>query len=240
MKINKKIITFLILLILSSNFSMLSSKKVEINKHPINISSINDEYNMINLDKFIKIIEEEEFKKIENNRINIFSTLDPELINSINKIKPKFLHISKTEQYDKYDEDIIDGIKELKENGENTNINFIKSIMIIESGMIPVKNNKGYEGFPQTKIHIIKYVNKKHNTNFTIKDMYDAKKSSQFIYYYTKGLKESNLIKNDQDLIIAYNWGIGNLSKYKKGTKELPKQSKDYINMIKVMKKYYI
>jgi hypothetical protein len=234
----KKIIATVFVLIFFANFSM-KSNKIEISI-PISISEINEQKEWEEFDKIMKTIQEEELKKIESNRIRLFSTLDPSLINEINKIKPEFLTINKYEQYDKYDEDIIDAVKELKEKGESPNANFIKTIMLIETGMKPVKNTKGYEGFPQTKIHIIKSVNNKNGTNFTLKDMYDAKKSAQFIHYYTKGLKEYELVKNDKDLIIAYNWGIGNLKKYKEGTKELPKQSKDYINMIKVMKKYYI
>jgi len=241
MKVSKKVIMFLVVLILFGNYSMSSNKKVEpiIPVFSPSLSDINKR-EMEEFDKIMQIIEQEELAKIERNKVKLFSTIDPALITSINKIRPKLLDLNKTDQYDKYDEEIIEAVQELKLKGETPNANFIKSIMIIETGMIPTKNYKGYEGFPQTKINVIKSVNKKNGTNFTMKDMYDAKRSAQFIHYYVKGLKQSGLVKNDQDLIIAYNWGIGNLGKYKKGIKKLPKQSKDYVSMIKVMKKYYI
>lgn len=241
MKVSKKIIALLVVFMLFGNFSISSNRNVEYNV-PVFAPTLSDinEKEWIEFDRIIKEKADEEFARSEANRIKVFNTIDPSLITSINKIRPKLLSFNKVEQYDQYDEQIIEAVKELKEIGETPNANFIKSIMIIETGMIPKKNYKGYEGFPQTKFSTVKSVNKKNGTNFTMKDMYDAKRSAQFIHYYVKGLRESDLIKNDQDLIIAYNWGIGNLGKYKKGIKKLPKQSKDYVSMIKIMKKYYV
>lgn len=121
--------------------------------------------------------------------------------------------------------------------------------MVIETGMKPVKNELGYEGFPQTKEHILNGwtdkkgifhpgVNQKHGTNFTMKDMYDPGKSAQFIYYYLKSLFRSDNVETIPDILIAYNWGVGNLGKYKRGDKKLPKQSEDYVDMYQAMQPY--
>jgi hypothetical protein len=116
--------------------------------------------------------------------------------------------------------------------------------------MNPVKNILGFEGFPQTKIEYIngwtdkkgKFhpgINQKYGTNFTMADMYDAGKSAQFIHYYLKSLGRSKHINTPEDMLIAYNWGMGNLYKYKKGEKKLPKQSEDYVDMYNAMTPFY-
>jgi hypothetical protein len=126
----------------------------------------------------------------------------------------------------------------------------IKAIMLIETGMNPTKNSLGFEGFPQTKEHILngrtdksgKFhpgINQRYGTNFTMKDMYNAEKAAEFIHYYLKTVAKSSYVNNLQDMIIAYNWGIGNLGAYKRGEKELPDQSKDYVKMINVMQDYF-
>ena len=69
--------------------------------------------------------------------------------------------------------------------------------------------------------------------------MNDPVKSAQYIHYYLKASSKSTYVKNLEDLVIAYNWGIGNLRKYKKGEKELTNQARDYAAMIKVLEKYF-
>ena len=72
-----------------------------------------------------------------------------------------------------------------------------------------------------------------------MEDMYNAEKAAEFVHYYTKALKKSEYVNSIEDIIIAYNWGMGNLGKYKRGEKTLPNQSKDYVAMMKVLQKYF-
>ena len=180
----------------------------------------------------------------------IISIGTPGLIDDVNSIKPGRLDSTKIAQYDQYDKEILDALDELKKKGENPDPNLIKVIMVIETGMNPVKNSLGFEGFPQTKNHIIngwtdkegKFhpgINQKHGTNFTMDDMYKPGKSAQFIYYYLKSLLRSDNVETTPDLLVAYNWGVGNLGKYKKGKKDLPDQSADYVSMFNAMEPYF-
>ena len=160
-------------------------------------------------------------------------------IDSVNRIKPGRLDSTKIAHYDQYDNDILRAVENLEAKGEDPNQNLIKAIMLIETGMNPIKNSLGYEGFPQTKDHIIQSINKRNRTNFSMKDMYDAEKSAEFIHYYLKTASKSDYVNNIEDLIIAYNWGIGNLKKYKHGEKDLPNQTADYIKMVASMQDYF-
>jgi hypothetical protein len=169
----------------------------------------------------------------------IFSVGAAGLIEEINKIAPNRLENNKISNYDKYDNDILKAVENLKAKGETANPDLLKAIMLIETGMRPRKNKLGYDGFPQTKQHIIDGVNKRSKTNFTIEDMYNAEKSAEFVHYYIKTLKKSQYVNDLEDIIIAYNWGMGNLGKYKRGEKSLPNQSKNYVAMIKVLQKYF-
>jgi hypothetical protein len=175
----------------------------------------------------------------EEPKLPIISMATPGLIEDVNSIKPGRLSKQKVEQYDKYDKEILDALDELKLKGENTDPNIIKVIMVIETGMVPRKNSLGYDGFPQTKKNIVDYINKKHGTNFTMKDMYNAGESAKFIYYYLKSVIQSNNVETIPDLLIAYNWGVGNLGKYKKGEKNLPLQSYHYVKMYNAMEPYF-
>ena len=161
-------------------------------------------------------------------------------IDAVNNIKPGRLDPNKTAHYDQYDEAILKAAENLKAKGEKPNADFLKAIMIIETGMSPVKNKWGFQGFPQTKIHTIESVNKRNGTSFTMEDMYDAEKAAEFIHYYLKTVEKSKHVNSLEDMIIAYNWGIGNLGKYKRGEQELASQPKDYVKMFKAMEKHFV
>lgn len=174
----------------------------------------------------------------------------PEFISDLDTVKPGRFSEKKIEHYNKFDKEIMKAVNDLRAKGEDPNPDLIKAIMLIETGMNPTKNKWGFEGFPQTKEHIIKGwtdekgnfhpgINQRYGTNFTIKDMYDPYKAAQFIHYYLDAIGKSKWVSDSSDLAIAYNWGTGNLAKYKKGEKELPKQPKDYARMIDAMKKHF-
>ena len=195
-----------------------------------------------------KIIEIEEVTITEKR--HVFSLNSKGLIEEVNEVVPGRLSAEKIKQYDKYDAAIVAACKNLKAKGETPDANIIKGMMLIETGMNPTKNHLGFEGFPQTKKHIINGwtdkkgtfhpgINQKYKTNFTIEDMYDAEKSAEFIYYYMKGLEKSKYVNTLEDAVIAYNWGTGNLGKYKNGKEKLPNESKKYVAMMKVLQKYF-
>lgn len=181
----------------------------------------------------------------------IFSAAEPGFIDAINRIKPGRLDTANIARYDQYDDSILKAAENLKAKGEDADPNLIKAMMIIETGMNPVKNYLGYEGFPQTKEHIINGwkddstgvyhpgINQKYGTDFTLADMYDAEKAAEFMHYYMKQVSKSKYVQDVKDLVIAYNWGIGNLMAYKKGEKDLPEQSKDYAKMVDAMQNYF-
>lgn len=182
--------------------------------------------------------------------LEIMSAASLGFVDAVNDVKPGRLDSSKVDRYDKYDPEILAACEELRLKGEQPNPNFIKTIMLIETGMNPRKNSLGFEGFPQTKIEYIngwtdkdgKFhpgINQKHNQNFTMADMYDAGESAKFIYYYLKSLGKSKHVSSHEDMLIAYNWGMGNLGKYKAGVKKLPKQSSDYVDMYNAMSTFY-
>jgi len=182
--------------------------------------------------------------------MKIMSATQLGFVDAVNDVKPGRLDTVNFAKYDRFDDEILAACEELRLKGETPNPNFIKTIMIIETGMNPSKNSLGFEGFPQTKIEYIngwkdkkgKFhpgINQKHDTNFTIADMYDAGESTKFIHYYLKSLENSKHINSPEDMLIAYNWGSGNLYKYKMGKKKLPKQSSDYVDMYNAMTDFY-
>lgn len=230
--------------------------KQEIAKEPLILKLANEDY----LDKseifdgfndlLVKYSDLAKEKKGEAEAPKIVQAT-PEFIESINKIKPGRLDTSKIERYNKFDDEILRATENLEKKGEDPNPDLIKAIMIIETGMNPTKNYLGFEGFPQTKEHIINGwtddstgvfhpgINQRYGTDFSIKDMYNAEKAAEFIHYYLKTVSKSKYVENLKDLIIAYNWGIGNLGAYKRGEKDLPEQSADYVQMVKAMKDYF-
>jgi len=163
----------------------------------------------------------------------------PDFIADLDTIKPGRFAERKMDHYNQFDEEILQAVDSLKAKGEIPNANFIKAIMLIETGMNPTKNSLGYEGFPQTKQWLVDAVNDRYGTNFDITDMYDANSAAQFIHYFTKMIEKNRHVDSLEDVIIAYNWGTKNLGKYKRGEKELPTQSKDYVKMLQAMEKHF-
>lgn len=234
--------------ILTSMFFMFAANKSpeylenipsreEISKNPLILKMASDNYlskDEILLD-FSKLISD-----FIPNDIEILK-ITPEIVDSLNAAQPERFSYEKIDRYNRYDEDIIQAAKDLRMRGENPDPNLIKSVMLIETGMNPTKNYLGFEGFPQTKEIYINSINKKFHTNFTLEDMYDPYESAKFIHYFLKALKKSRHVNNDADMIISYNWGVGNLSKYKAGEiEEIPNQSIDYVKMIEIIKNYFV
>ena len=230
----RKYIAGIIIILYLINFGIKTNKwnTGYIDKASIELAGIMP----LTLDNVIDITKEEVIKEDKESKI---LSINSEIIKDINSIKPGRLNVAKIPRYNQHDKEILEAVEILKNKGEDPNPNLLKSIMVLETGMKPIKNKWGFEGFPQTKTHIISSINKRFKTDFTISDMYDPVKSAQFIHYYLKASSKSSYVKNLEDLAIAYNWGIGNLRKYKNGEKELTSQARDYAAMIKVLEKYF-
>lgn len=174
----------------------------------------------------------------ETETSDLFTMDDEALISALNTVVKKRFSSRKADQYDQYDAEIAQAVEELKAEGENPPpAKFLKAMMLIETGMRPRKNHLGYEGFPQTKKKFVNSINKRNGTDFKMRDMYDAKESAKFIHYYIKTIKRSEYVKNDIEAVGAYNWGTGNWAKYKQGLKKLPKETKDYMDLVSIMMK---
>lgn len=158
--------------------------------------------------------------------------MNADRVAKMNAIVPNRFSIRKLDQYNKYDVDIYKAVEELKAAGQTPNVKLIKAIMVIETGMIPRKNHLGYRGFPQTKMKIVRGINKRFGTNFSKDDLYNAKESAKFIHYMITAIKKSKYVKWDREAVAAYNWGLGNFSKYRLGLKKMPKETSEYVKMI--------
>ena len=165
---------------------------------------------------------------------NVFQ-VDEGLVNHLDSVDKGLFSVDKLSQYNSVDSDIITASDKLKTLGENPDPNMIKSLMLIETGMNPKKNNLGYEGYPQTNQSNIDYINSKNNTDFKLEDMYDPEKAATYIHYYVKTMKQSKHVDNMQDVVAVYNWGIGNFIKYKNGLKTMPKQTERYVSLMNTL-----
>lgn len=71
-------------------------------------------------------------------------------------------------------------------------------------------------------------------------DLFDPEHNTRVRDWYMNWLSNHKIIKNSsnsdfdkaRNMLIAYNWGIGNLQKYLNGEKELPEETRKYIEKI--------
>ena len=172
---------------------------------------------------------------VENNLIDAVFKLDQDMINQLAGVNKKRFTSKYLDRYNQFDDKIEGALNSLIEIGERPNMSLIKAIMMIETGMIPRKNSLGFRGFPQTKMKFVRPINKKFGTKFSMKDLDDPEKSAQFIHYYLKALEPLHYVNNIEDYAASYNWGVGNYKKYLEGKKEMPEETKEYINLAKIM-----
>jgi hypothetical protein len=162
--------------------------------------------------------------------------VNEKMVEDLNKVTPNRFSSSFLKRYNHYDENMEKQREALDIGG--TRANLIKSIMLKETGMSPRRNSKGYEGFPQINKYNLDTLNRKYGKDFSMEDTYDFDKSVEIINTYLEDVKRSEHVNSDEEVLIAYNWGLGNLKKYKKGEKELPKETEDYLKLFKIIKKY--
>lgn len=106
----------------------------------------------------------------------------------------------------------------------------MEAIKQIESGGNPKAYNKYSKatGLYQITPICLKHFNEVNKTSWKMDDMYDPKKNERVAVWYFTWLERQGL--EDEEQIIAYNWGIGNLMKYRLGLKTLPKETRNYLN----------
>jgi len=98
-----------------------------------------------------------------------------------------------------------------------------------------VNNNSGARGLYQITPIVLKEWNQDHkNEQYTEEDLFNAAVNTKIAKWYIKKITEHYLPHYKipvtiDNVLIAYNWGIGNLRKYVKGDAELPQETVDYV-----------
>lgn len=105
----------------------------------------------------------------------------------------------------------MDAIKKIESNGNPTAYN----------------ERSGARGHYQITEICLKHYNEVHGTKIHKDSLWIPSTNRMIADWYFSWLAEQGL--DDIDQIIAYNWGIGNLMKYRTGVKDLPKETQDYI-----------
>lgn len=104
----------------------------------------------------------------------------------------------------------------------------MEAIKQIESGGNPKAYNKrsGARGLYQITPICLAHYNDENLRNFSMDDMFDPEKNERVATWYFAWLERQDL--DDVEQIIAYNWGIGNLKKYKRDS-EKPQECVPYL-----------
>lgn len=102
----------------------------------------------------------------------------------------------------------------------------------IESSGNPSAYNKRSQacGLYQITPIVLKQYNAVKGTSLKTRDLFDPKINKTVAEYYLGWL--DRLCETDEEILIAYNWGIGNLRRWQdKGARfeKLPKETRDYI-----------
>lgn len=105
----------------------------------------------------------------------------------------------------------------------------LDAIMRIESEGNPLVYNKrsGAVGLYQITPICLRHYNEVHKTAFIMAELYEPAKNKAVAVWYFGWLAER--LTSVDDILIAYNFGIGNLRKYKKGLVKLPDETRDYL-----------
>jgi hypothetical protein len=106
----------------------------------------------------------------------------------------------------------------------------MNAIAMVESSMNPKAYNKRTEAkglYQITPIVLKQYIEQGGEKG----DLFDREYSEKVARYYIFWLMQRT--KTVEELLIAWNWGIGNLRKYQAGKKRLPKETKDFIRKYK-------
>ena len=112
-----------------------------------------------------------------------------------------------------------------------------KIIALIESSNNPKAFNarSGARGLMQVTKPVLDDYNRIHNSKVTLEQLFDGKTNLVIGSWYLSWL--SSKLSSDEEVLIAYNWGIGNLRKYQAGKKTLPTETINYLRKYKELSK---
>jgi len=119
------------------------------------------------------------------------------------------------------------------EDFNNPKINYQKIIMI-ESGGNRLAYNKHTQAIGLMGITPIclKHFNKANNKKYKLGELFIEEINIEvgvwYIGWIKEQLKEMKLLTVD-NVLICYNWGLGNFKKYIKGEKKLPEETENYL-----------
>jgi len=114
----------------------------------------------------------------------------------------------------------------------------ISIIIQIESSGNPNAYNEqsGCIGLMQISEVCLEHYNQIHRTKYSKQDLYNPETNKKIGQWYVRWisnyLKKKKLYSVD-NVLICYNWGIGNFLKYKENKKSLPIETQQYIKKYK-------
>lgn len=73
----------------------------------------------------------------------------------------------------------------------------------------------------------LRHFNDVHYTNFSMGELFDPKLNTKIASWYLDWLK--NRCSTDEEVLISYNFGYGNMRKWKTGKIQLPQETKNYL-----------
>ena len=120
------------------------------------------------------------------------------------------------------------GLMSFAATGKTTPIN-LDAISFIESSNDPNAFNESSQAaglFQITPICLAHY-NDTHSTEFTVNDLFTPSRNREIAEWYFWWL--SDRCDSVEEILIAYNFGYGNLRKYRAGKVKLPRETRSYI-----------
>lgn len=102
-------------------------------------------------------------------------------------------------------------------------------IQEIESHGNPKAFNKrsGARGLYQITPICLKHFNSVHGTDYSLEMLFDVEINTKIAKWYISWLEER--CDSDKEVLIAYNFGLKNMRRWKAGEKQLPKETSDYL-----------
>jgi len=149
------------------------------------------------VDRFNSILKEKN-EGLGVSRLNTTPELIDILNNGVEPTKRRFTS-SRLEDYNSIDDAILS-----ISDQSGVSARLIKGILMHE-GLKPVKNSKGYHGYAQSNQASIDSINKNLGTNYTLNDLYNINKATQYVADYIKYLDKVFGINKPEEVAIAYN-----------------------------------
>lgn len=112
-------------------------------------------------------------------------------------------------------------------------------IALIESSNNPNAFNarSGARGLFQITSVCLKHFNSVNGRTFTESDLFNKDINRMVFDWYIHWL--SHHCSNDKEVLISFNWGIGNMKKWKAGKKKLPLETVNYLRRYHELKSKY-